>query len=302
MSVILITGCSSGFGLLTAARLAASGHIIYASMRDLAKQEALLAEASRRGCDVQVLQLDVTDRDSIRAAIECIEREQERLDVVVNNAGYGIGGFFEELSEAEIREQFDTNFFGAQAVTRAALPLLRRTAAQGEHRTKVINISSIQGLAPLPMMGAYSASKFALEGFSEGLYFELQPFGVDVVLVEPGAYQTAIFTKNRRLAAGMGAEDSPYARFSQRLLAMGEDLIASGRGAGDAEEVARLIERIVNHPRPRLRYLVGAAARKRYLIRRILPFKWYHRLVLHKAFGPLQKMTGPDRRGATGHR
>ncbi len=289
MPVILITGCSSGFGLLSAARLGASGHTVYASMRDPAKQEALLAETASRGGELRVLQLDVTDRDSIGAAIECIEREQERLDVVVNNAGYGIGGFFEDLSETEIREQFDTNFFGAQAVTRAALPLLRRTAAHSKHRTKVINISSIQGLAPSPGLGAYSASKFALEGFSEGLHFELQPFGVDVVLVEPGAYETAIFTANRRLAARMGAEDSPYARFTQRLLAMVENLVASGQGVGDAEEVARLIERIVNNPRPRLRYLISSAARKRYLVRRILPFKWYRRLVLRKVFGLLPK-------------
>ncbi len=293
-SVILITGCSSGFGLFTAARLAASGHIVYASMRDPAKQEALLAEASTRGGELQVLQLDVTDRDSIGAAIEHIEWEQGRLDVVVNNAGYGIGGFFEDLSEAEIRAQFDTNFFGAQAVTRAALPLLRRTATQSEQRTKVINISSIQGLAPSPGLGAYSASKFALEGFSEGLSFELQPFGVDVVLVEPGAYQTAIFAANRRLAARLGAEDSPYTLFGQRLLAMVEGLIASGRGAGDAEDVARLIERIVNHPRPRLRYLIGTSARKRYLFRWILPFKWYRRLVLRKVFGSLGKSTPPS--------
>ncbi len=263
-------------------------------MRDLAKQEALLAEVSIRGGELRVLQLDVTDRDSIGAAIEHIEREQGRLDVVVNNAGYGIGGFFEELSEAEIREQFDTNFFGAQAVTRAALPLLRRTAAQSELRTKVINISSIQGLAPSPMLGAYSASKFALEGFSEGLHFELQPFGVDVVLVEPGAYKTAIFTANRRLAARMGAEGSPYTQFSQRLLATVENLVASGRGAGNAEDVALLIERIVNHPRPRLRYLIGTSARKRYLLRQILPFNWYRRLVLQKVFGSLQKSTPPS--------
>lgn len=291
MAVILITGCSSGFGLLTAARLAASGHTVYASMRDLGKQEALLAEVSTRGGEVRVIQLDVTDRQSIEAAIERIEQEQGRLDVVVNNAGYGIGGFFEELTEAEIREQFDTNFFGAQAVTRAALPLLRRTAAQSEHRTKVINISSIQGLAPLPLMGAYCASKFALEGFSEGLHFELQPFGVDVALVEPGAFKTAIFANNRRMASRMGTEGNPYNRFSQRLLAMVEDRIASGRGAGDAEDVAGLIERIINQPRPRLRYLIGASGRLRYLLRSILPFKWYRRLVLHKTFGPLQKTT-----------
>ena len=301
MYVILITGCSSGFGLLTAARLATSGHTVYASMRDLGKQEALLAEVSTRGGEVRVIQLDVTDRQSIEAAIERIEQEQGRLDVVVNNAGYGIGGFFEELSEAEIREQFDTNFFGAQAVTRAALPLLRRTAAQSEHRTKVINISSIQGLAPLPLMGAYCASKFALEGFSEGLHFELQPFGVDVVLVEPGAFKTAIFAENRRMASRMGADASPYTRFGQRLLAMVEGRIASGRGAGDAEDVARLIERIINQPRPRLRYLIGASGRLRYLLRSILPFKWYRRLVLHMAYGPLQKTTQSNQPGVSGN-
>ncbi len=283
-SVVLITGCSSGFGMLTAARLAAAGHTVYASMRDLGKQQQLLDETERRGGQVQVLELDVTGRDSIKAAIERIDGEVGRLDVLINNAGYGIGGFFEDLSEAEIRAQFETNFFGAQAVTRAALPLLRKTAQRGR-RAKLINVSSIQGLMPTPGLGAYSASKFALEAFSESLHFELQPFGVDVVLVEPGAYRTPIFTANSHVAARAGSADSPYTPYARQFQERIVRLLKSGKGMGDAEDVARLMERIVEHPRPKLRYLIGKTARRHYFARRILPFRTYRRLLLRAAFG-----------------
>ncbi len=270
--------------MLTAARLAAARYTVYASMRDLGKQQQLLDETERRGGQVRVLDLDVTDRTGIEAAIERIDHEVGRLDVLINNAGYGIGGFFEDLSEAEIRAQFETNFFGVQAVSRAALPLLRKTAA-GSRRAKLINLSSVQGLVPAPGLGAYSASKFALEGFSESLHFELQPFGVDVVLVEPGAYRTLIFTANGHVAARAGSPDSPYTPYTQRFRDRIARMLKSGEGIGDAEDVARLIERIVEHPRPKLRYLIGKTARRHYLARRILSFRMYRRKVLQAAFG-----------------
>ncbi len=201
--VILITGCSSGFGMLTAGKLAAAGHTIYATMRNLQKQNALMLELEQRDTMCQILHLDVTEDKSINKVIDTIEKQAGRLDVLINNAGYGIGGFFEDLSEDEIRSQFETNFFGVQKVTRSALPLMRATASKSGKifSTKIINISSAQGRSTLPGLGAYGASKFALEGFSESLYFELQPFGIEVVILEPGTYLTKAIDENSHEAA-----------------------------------------------------------------------------------------------------
>ena len=157
--IILVTGCSSGFGLLIAARLASQGHIVYATMRNLQKQSGLLSEVNRRGGEVIIRQLDVTDKQSIQKTMDDIANEHGYLDVLVNNAGYAIGGAFEDLSEQDIRDQMEVNFFGVQNVTRAAIPLMR-PRRQG----KIINISSIAGLDATPGLGAYNASKWAQIG------------------------------------------------------------------------------------------------------------------------------------------
>ena len=281
MSVILITGCSSGFGLNTAACLAASDHTIYASMRDLQKKDDLLEEVARRGGEVHLVRLDVTDDKTIKAAIEQIEEEAGRLDVIINNAGYAIGGFFEDFTEQEIRDQMETNFFGMQKVIRHALPLLRKTAEvkSSGNSVKIINITSVQGRAPSPGLSAYASSKFAMEGFSESLYFELKPFGIHVVLVEPGAYRTKIFTDNAHLAKNADKPDSPYKLYSKRLRDIIIKMLKSKTEMGDPEDVAILLERIVMNPSPKLRYLIGHNAKLRTFIRQVLPFSWYAALV-----------------------
>jgi len=217
--IILITGCSSGFGMLASARLAAGGHTVYATMRNLKKQDTLKLELKQRDTKCQILHLDVTDDNSISKVINTIEKQDSRLDVLINNAGYGIGGFFEDLSEDEIRSQFETNFFGVQKVTRSALPLMRATASKSgkDFSTKIINISSAQGRSTLPGLGAYGASKFALEGFSESLFFELQPFGIEVVILEPGTYSTKAIDENSHEADAGLKPDSPYAKYTQQL-------------------------------------------------------------------------------------
>ena len=291
MSVVLITGCSSGFGMHAAARLAAAGHTVYASMRDLGKKDDLLEEVVRRGVAVTLVRLDVRDDDTIKAVIGQIEEEQGHLEVLVNNAGYAIGGYFEDLSEREIRDQFETNFFGVQKVTRQALPLMRRTASEdpSNQSLKIINISSVQGRAPAPGLSAYAASKFALEGFSESLYFELQPFGIHVVLVEPGAYLTKIFTENACRAKQADNPDSPYFQYTKRLRDIILRLLKSKREMGDPEDVAILIERIVNTPRPKLRYMIGYKARMRDFARQVLPFSWYSSLVRKVMMGNVEE-------------
>jgi len=285
MGVVLITGCSSGFGLLAAARLAAAGHTVYASMRNLARKAALLQETEKRGGAVRLVQLDVTDDESIAAALDQITREEGRLQTLVNNAGYGLGGFFEDLEEGEIRAQFETNFFGVQKVIRRALPLMRNSVAASGRRGKIINISSVQGQGAIPGLGAYSASKFALEGFSESLYYELKPFGIAVVLIEPGSFSTPIFADNRQVGRRAGADGSPYTPYSRRLEAYIGRMAESGRGVGNPEVVAQLIEKVVNQPTPKLRYLIGGPARLRLAAKRLLPFKWYAGIVSRVLFG-----------------
>jgi len=227
------------------------------------------------------LPLDVTNDNSINKVINTIKKQDSRLDVLINNAGYGIGGFFEDLSEDEIRSQFETNFFGVQKVTRSALPLMRYTASKSEKEfsTKIINISSAQGRSSLPGLGAYGASKFALEGFSESLYFELQPFGVEVVILEPGTYSTKAIDDNSHEADAGLEGDSPYANYTKRLKELHNNILITKKGVGEPENVAIMIEDIINRKRNKLRYLAGTQAKIRVLMRTILPFSWFSRII-----------------------
>ncbi|HIC73745.1 MAG TPA: SDR family oxidoreductase [Candidatus Marinimicrobia bacterium] len=290
MSVALITGCSSGFGMLSAARLSAAGHTVYASMRNLQKKEALLVEVESRGGEVKLLKLDVTDNTTIDDAINTIESERGRLDILINNAGYGLGGFFEDISEREFRDQMETNFFGVLKMTRRALPLMRRSTTN-HGNVKIINISSAQGRAPIPGLGAYGTSKWALEGFSEALYHELAPFGIRVVIVEPGSYRTEIFTSNAHVAEQAENQVSPYARFSVALRRKIETMTKGGSvGMGDNPEVvAELIEKIVTSRSPKLRYVVGRQARIRILLRAVLPMNCYSGLLRKALFGSVER-------------
>ena len=285
--VILITGCSSGFGMLTAARLAAGGHTVYATMRNLHKQDTLKLELEKRETKCQILHLDVKEDKSINKVIDTIEKQAGRLDILINNAGYGIGGFFEDLSEDEIRSQFETNFFGVQKVTRSALPLMRATASKSgeDFSTKIINISSAQGRSTLPGLGAYGASKFALEGFSESLYFELQPFGIEVIILEPGTYLTKAIDENSHEAAAGLKPDSPYAKYTKRLKDLHGKILITKKGVGEPEDVAIMIEDIINRNRNKLRYLAGTQAKIRIWMRSILPFRWFSKIILKLAMG-----------------
>jgi len=262
--VILITGCSSGFGLLTAVRLAAKGHIVWATMRDLSKKGPLEDELAKRKAQAVIRELDVTKPSTIKNVIEEIQMTHSHIDVLINNAGCGIAGFFEDLSEEEIRRQMEVNFFGVQNVCRAVIPLMRNRG-QG----KIINISSIAGQVASPCLGAYNTSKWALEAFSESLYFELGLFGISVVLVEPGSYPTNIFTQNAHFAKNFDNAGSPYFRFSQKLKDLSQNAIRKLKNNPD--DVARLIENIVNNPRVRLRYVSDFSSLSRMLAQKILP-------------------------------
>jgi NAD(P)-dependent dehydrogenase (short-subunit alcohol dehydrogenase family) len=262
--VILITGCSSGFGLLTAVRLAQKGHKVWATMRDLSKKPFLENELASRNADAFIRELDVTKPSTIKAVVKEIQKTHGGIDVLVNNAGYGVGGFFEDLGEEEIRALMDVNFFGVQNVCREVIPLMRERL-QG----KIINISSIAGQVAAPCLGAYNASKWALEAFSESLYYELGLFGISVVLVEPGSYPTNIFTQNACYARDFNNTQSPYFFFSQRLKDLSRTAVKKNNR--DPRDVATLIESIINNPRPGLRYVSDFSSWLRLVTQKILP-------------------------------
>ncbi len=276
--VILVTGTSSGFGLRIAARLAAAGHFVYATMRDVRKQQLLLDEVSKRGGQVWVRELDVTKPATIVKTIQEIKERNGHIDAVVNNAGFGLGGFFEDLGEDEIRQQMEINFFGVQNVCRQVVPLMR---VRG--KGTIVNISSIAGQTATPALGAYNASKWALEGFSESLYYELRHFGVNVVLVEPGSYPTKIFTDNARYGRGYNNPESPYYEQSQLLKGFVQKHIETSKR--DPEVVARLVERIINDPAPKLRYTSDLSSKIRVLTGKIIPPSWYECIFRKAIYG-----------------
>ena len=179
--VVLVTGSSSGIGLATSALLARKGYLVYASMRNPDRSAELRSILEKAKLPIQIIRLDVRDESSVKEAVSQIEKESGRIDVLVNNAGYVLAGCVEDLDIDEVRDQFEPNFYGVIRACGMVLPIMRR---QGTG--VIVNMSSIGGKIAFPGIGAYSASKFALEGLSEAMRYELSQFGIRVVLIEPG--------------------------------------------------------------------------------------------------------------------
>jgi short-subunit dehydrogenase len=274
---ILITGTSSGFGFLTAVHLASKGHTVYATMRDIRKMDYLTSEVKKKGHQIRVLPLDVTQPDSIHKVIKIIATEQGYLDAVVNNAGYGIGGFFEDLTDEEIRQQMEVNFFGVQNVTRAVIPLMR-----SRRKGIIINISSIAGLNASPCFGAYNASKWALEGFSESLHHEMKMFGIHVCMIEPGTYRTKIFFDNAKYAKNFENPQSPYFAMSQHLKNMVLEYVK--KTDKDPIRIAHMVERLLIQKNPNLRNFPDIETQLLLSMRRILPFRIYSGIMQRALF------------------
>jgi NAD(P)-dependent dehydrogenase (short-subunit alcohol dehydrogenase family) len=211
----LVTGASSGFGLLTTITLAKQGWRVLATMRDLARRERLENAAQEAGVLdlIEFITLDVTNNDQIGALAARLAARPTPLDALINNAGFAMAGFADDISDHELRQQFDTNFFGATALTRAVLPLMRK---QGFGH--IVFLSSISGRCGFPFISSYSASKFAIEGWAESLRLELKPLGLQVALVEPGVYDTNIWTtgaflsKQTQLIQAQAADPKPASK------------------------------------------------------------------------------------------
>lgn len=270
----LITGASSGFGLLTSITLAKRGWRVLATMRDLARREKLEAAARDAGVlqSIEVHALDVTSADQIAQTAALIENRRLPLHALVNNAGFAVPGFAEEVTDAELRDQFETNFFGAAAVTRALIPIMRR-----QRFGHVVMVSSISGRTGFPGVSSYVASKFALEGWTETLRYELAPLGIKVSIVEPGSFATDIWTRNAKLTNGMSDPASPNAARQARWQSRIE---ASASKRANPQEVADLIACILETRAPKLRYAIGRDARMALLMRKIMPQPLFERLMI----------------------
>jgi NAD(P)-dependent dehydrogenase (short-subunit alcohol dehydrogenase family) len=251
-NVALVTGSSSGIGFETSLMLARNGFHTYASMRDLKKSKDITQIANKEKLPLQVVQLDVIDHKSIREAIDKVVEENKRIDVLVNNAGYGLLGALEDLSIEEIKAQFETNFFGAIRVTQQVLPVMRKQKSGGT----IVNISSVGGRMGIPSLSAYHSTKFALEGLSESISYELEPFGIRVVLIEPGFIRTNIMNSSI-IAKKAQNPSSPYFSLTQQLERSFKSAMENTSESSPPEEVAKVVLQAVTSDSPKLRYAVG---------------------------------------------
>ena len=217
-------------------------------MRSPEKDTSIKTAAQKEGLPIRVVRLDVTDDNSVKNAVDHIISESGRIDVLVNNAGYSLGGALEDLSMEEIKSQYETNLFGLIRVIQAVLPTMRK-----QRSGRILNISSGTGIFGIPGISAYVSTKFAVEGLSESIAHELEPFGIKVILIEPGFVKTN-FEHAMVVAKETQDPASPYSELMQKLMVNASEL---AKNASDAELVANVIMEAASNPNPRLRYLAG---------------------------------------------
>ena len=249
MSVVLITGCSSGFGKLAAIAFAKRGDRVFATMRNTSKSTELLGEAAAANVDIEVIALDVNDRASVDQAVASVIARADRIDVLVNNAGIGAVAAVEDFDDDEFESVFQTNVFGVLRVTRAVLPHMR-----AQRSGCIVNVGSLAGVVSSPFRGIYGATKAAVESITDALYYELHPFGVTACVVEPGFFETAI-ADNRMPTRRQGTSD--YSTYLHQYEQRGTP---QGSTRADPGVVADVIVRAATDDPPRRRYLVGKDA------------------------------------------
>lgn len=251
--VALITGCSSGIGYETSILLAKNGFRTYATMRNTDKGDKLKEIAEKENLDLKIIKLDVTDDYSIKNAINEIVQETNRIDVLVNNAGNNIAGAVEDLSIEEFKEQFETNFFGLIRVTKVVLPIMRK-----QNNGIIVNLSSIAGKMAIPLNSAYVSSKFAVEGFSESIRYELEDFGIKVILIEPGVIKSNFYENIKMSKNSLMDPKSAYQPITQKIF---EAFLPMLEYAFPTKIVADVILEAVNSDNPNIRYAVGDDAK-----------------------------------------
>ncbi len=278
--VVLITGCSSGFGFGLALQFARSGYYTYASVRDLKSKGAkeLLLIKGKQKLPLEVIEIDVTNEKMIKKAVEAVVTKSSRIDILINNAGYGYLGPIEGTPLADIEEIYKTNVFGTIRMVQAVVPIMRKKKSG-----RIINMSSINGIVPFPLFSIYSSTKYAIETLTEGLRFELKHFGIAVTAIEPGSYLTS-FTSNRKQPSTLMDIHSPYKQLITNFFSryrkthdIQQRKIASK--TADPSEVINAVFRIAEVRDPKPRYRIGRDAHKNYYIRKVLPFFLWERVL-----------------------
>ena len=258
---VLVTGCSSGIGLATCHVLSRNNYMTYGTVRNLSKAQKIQDLINRENLPLKILHLDVNDNQSIKLAVKRILADTGRLDILINNAGYGMFGPIEEITTEEVKKQFETNLFGTIRVIKAIVPIMRK---QGNGI--IVNISSMVGRFGVPLNSAYVSSKFAVEGLSESIAFELGEFGIRVILIEPGVVKSDFF-QNVRLK-GMGP-NSPYHKLMKRRVSFLDKAIKNS--ATSSYDVASTILEALNSKDPKFRYVIGNDATNSIRMRNSLP-------------------------------
>jgi len=269
--VAVVTGASSGIGYETSLTLARNGFHTYATMRNLQKSKSITEIANTEKLSLQVVQLDVTDDGSVKDAINRIVAEKKRIEVLVNNAGYGLFGSLEDMSVEEIKKQFETNFFGVIRVTKQVLPVMRE-----QNSGIIVNVSSVGGRIGLPVLSAYHSTKFALEGLSESILYEVEPFGIRVVIIEPGVIRTNIMNSSTAAKKALDPK-SPYFKLMQKVKNHFKSNMENEPSS--PEEVAKVILQAVMSEYPKLRYTVGTDASRIIQARTNMPDKEFQQIV-----------------------
>ena len=252
--IAVATGSSSGIGFETSLLLSRNGVYTYATMRNLNKSQQINDVAEKENLPLKVLQLDVTDDKSVKDAIRQVKDESSRIDVLINNAGYDVMGAVEDISIEEFKSQFETNLFGVIRVTKEVLPIMRNQRAGN-----IINISSVGGKIGIPLNSAYISSKFALEGLSESMRYELEQFGIDVILIEPGVVKSNFFENADVANNNTNNTISAYSQLTQNLYEGFEPLLKSNSSSLPSD-VAKIIYKAIESNNREVRYLVGKDA------------------------------------------
>ncbi|MAY82773.1 MAG: short-chain dehydrogenase/reductase [Flavobacteriales bacterium] len=257
-NVILVTGASSGIGKATAEQLIADGHIVYGAARRIDKMKDLELKGGH------AIQMDVTNEAEVKACVDQIIKEQGRIDVLVNNAGYAVYGPVEQVSLDDARRQFEVNIFGLAAITKEVLPHMRE-----KRSGKIINVSSMGGKIYTPFGAWYHGTKHALEGWSDCLRLELKPFGIDVVIIEPGIIKTE-FMDVMYDPMVESAKNSPYSEMATKIASSSKEMYEKPGQSSPPTVIAEVISKAVKSQKPKIRYVAGKLAKPLMFMR-----KWF---------------------------
>jgi len=245
--VALVTGSSSGIGFETSLALARNGFHTFATMRDLGKDEKIKQIIEKEDLSIEILELDVDSEKSVNRAIKTVSEKKGRIDVLVNNAGYGMWGTVEDVSIDEFKKQFETNFFSIIRLIQKVAPIMRKQSSGN-----IVNISSVAGRIGFPVSPAYISSKFALEGLSESLRFELMPFGINVIIIEPGVIKTNFFDSMK--LSEKSQQDSTYKEITDKVISGVKMMAEMGT---HPKEVADVVIKTLGEEKPLPRYVIG---------------------------------------------